>query len=230
MKQESLYPEYENKKAFVVANGNVRDYSATLLRMKKDYGFCRNSFVVAVNGGTRHCISMRIFPDVILGDMDSMNLKIMEEIKNNTKDIKFINSSSEKDESDTQLALDYLFKSGYQKVIVVGAFGNRIDHSFANLVLMASDSYRGKDIRMITEDEEIFVTGQSCEIHGRTGKRLSIFSLSPYTIFKSTRGLKYKLGREKLFFSPARGLSNIFTEDTAKINIKEGTLLIIQEV
>ena len=41
---------------------------------------------------------------------------------------------------------------------------------------------------------------------------------------------KYDLENEKLFLSPARGLSNVFTAETARIDIKEGKLLIIKEI
>ncbi|MBU4450700.1 MAG: thiamine diphosphokinase, partial [Actinobacteria bacterium] len=77
---------------------------------------------------------------------------------------------------------------------------------------------------------EIFVTRKSCQIAGAAKKMVSLFSLSPYTNFIKTGGLKYKLKNEKLLFSPVRGLSNAFTGSKARIEIGEGTLLIVKEL
>lgn len=218
------------KKAIIVANGQIRDYNLTCRRIKKDYGFDKNILIVAADGGIKHCMNMHIFPDIVIGDMDSINIKLMENLSKNTKDIKFINSSSEKDESDTQLALDYIIEQKINDVIILGALGDRIDHSFANIILLASPDYDNKDIKIIDEKNEITVVKKPTDINGKKGKKISIFSLSPYTYFISTKGLKYKLKDEKLLFSPARGLSNIFISDKANIEIKNGQLLIVKEL
>lgn len=215
--------------ALVVANGRINNYHLTLRRLKKEYGFTDDSIVLAVDGGVKNCINMRIFPDLIIGDMDSVNIKLMEKLNSNKKEIKFINASTHKDESDTQLAVDYLIKQGFKKIIIVGALGDRIDHTFANLVLLASPEYDNTDIRIIDEETEISVIKKSSEINGEKGKRVSLFSLSPYTHFTATKGLKYRLKNEKLMFSPVRGLSNEFTDDTASIKIKKGVLLIVKD-
>ena len=46
--------------------------------------------------------------------------------------------SPEKDESDTQLAVDHLPRMGVKKIIIAGATGGRLDHTFANIMLLAS--------------------------------------------------------------------------------------------
>jgi len=229
-KETGNYAKRKKRKALIVANGQISDYNLTYRRVKKDYGFGENIIIVAADGGIKHCMNMHIFPDIVMGDMDSINIKLMEKLGKNTKEIKFINSSTEKDESDTQLALDYVIEQQISEVIILGALGDRIDHCLANIVLLASPSYRDKDIKIIDEKNEITVINKSMEINGEMGKKISIFSLSPYTYFVSTIGLQYKLKDEKLIFSPVRGLSNIFTADRASIKIKKGQLLIVKEL
>jgi thiamine pyrophosphokinase len=218
----------DNHMALVVANGRINNYHLTLRRLKKECGFTEDVPILAVDGGIKHCINMHIFPDLIIGDMDSVNIKLMEKLSSNKKEMKFVNASTQKDESDTQLAVDYLIRQGFKKIVIVGALGDRIDHTFANLVLLASPQYDDADIKIIDESNEISVVKKSLEINGEKGKRISLFSLSPYTHFISTEGLKYRLKNEKLLFSPVRGLSNEFTEDTAIIKIKKGLLLIVK--
>lgn len=219
----------DKKKALIVANGAIRKPDLLSKILRKDYGIDENCTVVAADGGARHCLSLRFLPDIIIGDMDSINIKILEKFKNDTKEIRLISSKPQKDESDTQMALDHLVQKGFDPIIIAGALGDRMDHSFANLVLLSSGDYDGVDIRMVTEESEISVIKNTTKISGEIGKTVSLFSLSPYTFFISTTGLKYRLKNEKLLFCPARGLSNEFTRVNATIKISEGQLLVVRE-
>ena len=220
------------EKVIVVTNGIIGDYSLIYKRLTRDYKFDINAgtLIIAADGGAKNCLNMRLAPDIVIGDMDSITIKVIESITSGKKPIKFINSIPEKDESDTQLAVDYAVGLGAKRILIVGAAGDRIDHTLANLFLLASPSAENKDIRILTENSEIFVTRKSCGIAGTAGKMVSLFSLSPYTNFIKTSGLKYKLKNEKLLFSPVRGLSNSFIGSKATIEISEGTLLIIKEL
>lgn len=222
------------EKVIVVTNGVIKDYSLIYKRLTQDYKFDinggGNTLIIAADGGAQNCLNMKLMPDIVIGDMDSITIKVIESITSGKKPIKFINSIPSKDESDTQLAVDYAVGLGAKRILIVGAAGDRIDHTLANLFLLASPSAENSDIRILTENSEIFVTRKSCQIAGAAGKIVSLFSLSPYTNFIKTSGLKYKLKNEKLLFSPARGLSNAFIGSKAKIEISEGTLLIVKEL
>ena len=87
-----------------------------------------------------------------------------------------------------------------------------------------------REIHIFSSLSDIFVTNKSIKIKSRKGKRLTLLSLSSYTYFKATTGLKYSLVEERLLFSPARGLSNEFISDEASLDIEEGILLIIKEI
>ncbi|MCL5070859.1 MAG: thiamine diphosphokinase [Actinobacteria bacterium] len=220
------------KNIVIVSNGVIKDYRLICKRLKQDYKFDRNgnTLVIAADGGAKNCFNMKFMPDIVIGDMDSITIKAIESITSVKKPIKFINSVPEKDESDTQLAVDYAVGLGTKKILIVGAVGDRVDHTLANIFLLASPSAENSDIRILTEDSEIFVTKKSCQITGAAGKTVSLFSLSPCTNFIRTSGLKYRLKNEKLLFSPVRGLSNAFIGSKARIEISEGILLIIKEL
>jgi thiamine pyrophosphokinase len=108
--------------------------------------------------------------------------------------------------------------------------GDRIDHSLANLFLLTSPFLKDIDIRILTDDSEIFIIRKPCTLNGEIGKIVTLFSLSPYTYFIKTRGLKYELENERLTFSPVRGISNVFTEEKAYLEIKGGILLVIKQL
>lgn len=219
------------KKALCVSNGSINQPLRLRDLLVRRYGFDSSYFVAAADGGARNCLSMNIFPDIIIGDLDSINAGVLS-ILNNRADspAKFISHKKNKDECDTQLAVDYLINSGFEKILITGVFGDRADHSFANILLLANPAYLGRDLKIITLNSEIFVTDKSMEITGHPGKRISLFSLSPFTYFKKTEGLKFSLKNEKLLFSPVRGISNEFTSQTAKIEITGGMILVILQL
>jgi thiamine pyrophosphokinase len=228
-----------NSNAILVTNGSIRDYGSIRRTLVKNFQSLNDVFIIAADGGAFHCSNLRITPNVIIGDMDSITKGMIEKLGSRSGssigaaaagDIRFISFNQDKDESDTQLALDYLVKNGYEKIIVIGAFGSRADHSYANLSLLSSPAYDSVKVSIITENSEIYVVKDPCTIKGEIGKKISIFSLTPFTFFEKTTGLKFKLKNEKLLFSPARGLSNEFTKDNAKLYISEGWLLIVREL
>ncbi len=219
-----------NNNAILVTNGSIKDYGSIYGTLTKNFASLSDTFVIAADGGALHCSNLRISPNVIIGDMDSITKGMIEKLGAGNGEIEFISFSQAKDESDTQLALDYLVKNGYERIIIVGAFGSRADHSYANLSLISSPYYDNVKVSIITENSEIFVVKNTCRIKGETGKKISIFSLTPFTFFEKTYGLKYRLKNEKLLLSPARGLSNEFTKNSAKITITEGWLLIVKEL
>ena len=217
-------------RAVIITNGEIKNHSSLYKILTSKYSLSCKDTVIAADGGAENCLKMNLIPDIVIGDMDSIKKDTTRQLGLKSKKIKYISSSPTKDESDTQLAVEYAVNLNAGKIIIIGATGGRIDHSFANLVLLASRDYNNLDIRIIDENSEIFVIKKSTEITGEKGKKISIFSLSPYTYFTCTTGLKYKLKNEKLFFSPVRGLSNEFIENTANINIKRGQLLIVREI
>lgn len=218
------------KKALIITNGALTDPVLIMNIVKDGFGSKGDYTVICVDGGADNASILGLVPDMIIGDMDSIDKDKLGEYKDKSHNIDIVYALPDKDESDTQLALDHAVTKGYSNIMIAGAIGNRIDHSFANLVLLSSPLYKDVNIRIITGNSEVFIIRESTVIHGKKGKLISIFSLSPHTFFIKTSGLEYKLENEKLLFSPVRGLSNVFTGDNAEIDIKEGTLMIVQEL
>ena len=217
-------------RAIVVANGSIEDPARTYKRMTGYFGFTRDDIVISADGGASNTLKMGLVPDVVIGDMDSIKLKAKEEIREKSAKTIYLPTSPEKDESDTQLAVDYAISMGVKKLILLGATGGRIDHTLANIILLSSPGLEGIDARILTDNSDIFITRKPVTISGNPGKTVTLMSLSPYTYFTGTSGLKYELKEEKLQFSPVRGLSNETTEKKVYLGVREGTLLVIREL
>jgi len=220
----------EKTSALLVANGWIEN--PVLLRelLINAYHFNNKFLIVSADGALKNCLYLKLVPDIVIGDMDSIcenDKKILKTI--NPKAL-FVKSPCEKDESDTQLALEYLVKSNIKNIILIGALGKRMDHSFANLLNISSEKLKNIEIKIIDENYEISVLRQSAQINGIIGNTLSIFSMTPYTYFINTDGLKYELHEEKLLFCPVRGLSNIIEKETMQLDFKDGVLLLMKEI
>ena len=101
-----------------------------------------------------------------MGDMDSID---SEKYRDELSSAEFISARPEKDESDTQLAVEHASRMGIDKIIIAGATGGRLDHTFANIMLLASPGLKDIDVRIVTEESEIFSIDSSCTIKGITG-------------------------------------------------------------
>ncbi|MCJ7472496.1 MAG: thiamine diphosphokinase [Actinobacteria bacterium] len=219
-----------SSKVIIVANGFIRDPSGTYKKMTGHFGFSKDDIVVCADGGASNALKMGLVPDVVIGDMDSIKFGVKEKIREKSTKTRYISTSSQKDESDTQLAVEYALGMDVKKIIITGAVGDRIDHTLANIILLSSPKLEDIDARILTDNSDIFIVRKPVTIFGVPGKTITLISLSPYTYFTGTRGLKYELKEEKLDFSPVRGLSNEFIDKKAKLDIREGTLLVIREL
>ncbi|MDD3520568.1 MAG: thiamine diphosphokinase [Actinomycetota bacterium] len=218
------------RNCLIVSNGEIKDLHKIKNNLENYYSFNKKTLVVSADGAVSVCKKMGICPDVIIGDMDSVSKHDIEHFSLLNSKIEILEFPKNKNESDTQLAIDFAVKKGCRQITVIGALGKRIDHSLANIFNLFSENYNEIDLKIIDEEFEMFILRKPASISGSFGKKISIFSMTPYTYFVKTEGLKYKLEDEKLLFSPIRGLSNIFIKDMAKINFSEGILLIIKEI
>ena len=217
-------------RAIIIANGLIGDPARTYKRMTGYFGFVKDDIVISADGGASNTLKMGLVPDVVIGDMDSIKFEVKEKIRERCAKTRYISTSPKKDESDTQLAVDYALGLGVKKLIITGAVGDRIDHTLANIILLSSPGLEDIDARILTDNSDMFVIRKPVTINGHPGKTVTLISLSPYTYFTETRGLKYELRKEKLIFSPVRGLSNEFIEKKAHLGIREGLLLVIKEL
>lgn len=91
--------------------------------------------VIAVDGGFASLAAVDCAPDLAMGDFDSLGY-VPEGMS-----VKAF--SPEKDASDMELALEEALARGADAVEVYGALGGRLDHTVANLQLLASFAERG---------------------------------------------------------------------------------------
>lgn len=165
-------------------------------------------------------------PDVIIGDLDSIDQRTLKHYeKQNVKVIRF---ASEKDYTDTELALSYALQLKPQKISIFCALGGRIDHTLANIYLLSKGFDQGIDTFLVDEYCEAFVLNKQCSFIKETGKTVSLFALTPEVTGITLAGFHYPLEKDVLKMGATLGISNRINQSRAGITIKKGKLLVIK--
>lgn len=180
-----------------------------------------DAFVIAADSGYRHCLKLGIRPHMIVGDFDSWSDKL-------PRDCRIITAPCEKDDTDLMLAVKTAFDENINVFHIYGADGGRMGHTYAAIQTLAYILSRGGEGYIfgngfvMTAASEGEISLECCDY-----KYISLFSLTDRSQLYA-EGLKYG-GEITLRSDFPLGVSNQFTGDSAKINVKSGKILIISE-
>jgi thiamine pyrophosphokinase len=211
-------------RALVVADGDIPSRAEVDRMLAGD----EVDLVVAADGGALKAVVLGFTPDVVVGDSDSLAPDATDRLR--ASGVEVIVHPSAKDESDTELAVREALGRGARELLIVGAFGGaRLEHTIANLLLLALPDLHGRDVRLADGATEVRLLegGQSLTIDGQPGDYVSLFPLAPVVNGVTTHGLEYPLLDDELQQGPARGLSNVMTADKATVSTHSGRLLVV---
>jgi len=182
--------------------------------------------IICADGGTTHAKRMGIEPDIILGDMDSIDPTILESYRNTSVEI--LEFNIDKDKTDSHLAIGLALERKYDDIVIIGAIGTLPDHSVTNIMLLEYIMKAKAYGRIITENSEMTVSDGKLEITADDFDRISLIPLSDEVTGITTIGLKFSLCNDTLYRTGSRGTSNSFISDKAKIEFDQGVLLVIK--
>jgi thiamine pyrophosphokinase len=202
----------------VFANGSIADIHAVASMIRK------SDLLVAVDGGLNYLTILGKAPHVLIGDLDSVTRQDILRLEKEQIDIRIF--PTQKDETDLELALGMLSEFGISKVVIIGATGNRLDHSLGNIHLLVKFH---KNFEILLEDgqQEMFLIDRHSIIHGKSNDIVSLIPLEEKVSGITTSRLAYPLKDDNLFLASTRGISNMMLEKTAEVRLVKGFLLCI---
>ncbi len=213
---QQRYDMENNMKGCIVCNGEIYDYE----RAKALIADCE--LVIAADGGAKHLITMNIVPNVIVGDMDSVETIPWQE----DEKVEQLLLPRSKDKTDAESSVDLAFERGCRFITLLGASGGRLDHTLGNISLVAK--YPGR-VAMVDGRSTLVAVDSSekCLLNGLQG---SIVSFIPFPIAEkvTTMGLQYSLEKEDLL-PGTRGISNALCQQNGCVCISGGLLLVYIE-
>ncbi|MBI5207665.1 MAG: thiamine diphosphokinase [Candidatus Firestonebacteria bacterium] len=188
------------------------------------YGY-NNDYLIAVNGGSKNCYNSGITPDIIIGDIDSLPLKILNYFIK--KRIRIIPFSKDKDKTDTEIAIDEALRLKPEEINFICMSGKRPDHALANIFLMEKIVIHGIRARILSKKYTIELVNKHIQIKGKKGDIVSMLSLSEKSTGITLKGFKYNLINSKLERRKSLGISNVMEKQKAEIIVKKGFILVI---
>lgn len=207
-------------KAIIISNGTIENYSF-YKKILKDY-----DLIICADGGAQHAKHMGIVPDVVMGDFDSISPNDLNDMK--SQGIRIVPYPPVKDETDTQLVINYAIEQGYKELVLLGCLGTRFDHSFANVALLKTVMDKGGKGTIINEYNEICLIDSNIELTGEAGDIVSLLPVTEKVTGVTISGFYYPLHDAELEFGIPTGISNVFTQTQVTITIKSGLLLVIR--
>ena len=184
-------------------------------------------WIIGADGGAARALDWGLTPQVVIGDMDSLPDALRDELE--ARGSRFIEHPRAKDETDLELALTYAVEQGAKEIVVLGALGGRLDHTLANLLLLALPPLDGALVRIVDGAGEVLLVGsrKMITLQGRPGDLVSLLPIGGDASGVTTTGLAWALQNDRLRFGFSRGVSNEMTAHEARVEVEEGLLLVV---
>lgn len=164
-------------------------------------------------------------PDLIVGDFDSYE-------KPEDSDAEVIALPREKDDTDSIRAVKEAVKRGFEEYLIIGAVGNRLDHSLVNVYALLYLYEFGYKAKIVDDYSEMKIVGSKKK--EKVSAWFNYFSL--VTISGPAKGVtienaKYPLTDAEISPSYQYATSNEVAEgkSEAYVSVKEGYLLLIKD-
>ncbi len=178
--------------------------------------------IIAVDSGVEHLLKLSLDPTTLIGDLDSISKKSLDELKKSG--VKILAFNSKKDQTDFELALNYLEEAEKSKVYIIGGESGEIDHLISIFLLIPSKSFFENIIWLYGDKKIIFRQKLQLNI-----KKLTKFSLIPLSDLTnlSIDGAEWNLDNKNIQFGETLTLRNITNEEQLNIRCDKGVFALI---
>lgn len=182
--------------------------------------------IIAADGGLALCFAAGRLPDVVVGDMDSVDGGGLASARREGVLVEL--HPVDKDRSDLDIALARARHTGASSVRFTAAFSGRLDHTLAALgTLLSAADLSGRI-------EEPFLDGYALDARfsatrtfpADAGRSLSVFALDPSTTV-SISGVRFPLEGERIPVLSSLGLSNVALGGDVSVTVHSGSLVLL---
>lgn len=204
---------------FIIANGEIIDYAWHRQLLL-------GGEVICADGGANHAYQMGILPQLVIGDLDSVTPVVKDWLVQNK--VPILAAACAKDETDTLLAINWLTDNrvGLTEIIILGAFGGRLDHTVGNLQLLLTGIKKEIKIRLFSEQQTVsLITPEWPGEFSGQDSCISLLAYTPEVKGVTTENLHYPLAEATLTSDNPLGISNRLIAHQARVTVQAGILL-----
>lgn len=184
----------------------------------------QGDYIICTDGGYDLAKAQGITPDLLMGDFDSTNEILPDDIPVKRFD-------PEKDFTDLDLALRTASEMDASHVIIIGGMGGRLDHTVANIQMLSAYTDCFRQLLMMDGRNKCFILNDRQKSHIEIPREedcyISLLPVSDRCTGVTIEGVKYPLHDHTLIKGMSLGVSNEFHEKSAALSMKDGTLLVI---
>ncbi len=212
------------KRCLIVTGGTIDIAFAKDFLSQRSY-----DYVIAADAGLEVLRPLHISPNAVVGDLDTVDKKILEEYQNQP-DIEFEIHKPEKDETDTELALLTAARQGCEAVDILGALGGRMDHAIGNIQLMYQFFCQGMEVNIYDARNRLYLLGGHKVFHREEvyGKYISFLPMTETVEGLTLRGFKYPLQRRTIGLGTSLCISNELKREEGILELERGVLLCVE--
>lgn len=181
--------------------------------------------VIGVDHGCAIALKNKLSLTMAIGDFDSLSSSDYALLKKHKVPLKTF--SSNKDQSDAELAIDWAIKQGYETLIVLGFSGGRLDHQQA--LIQALFKYKHLGLRLQTPDQCIQYLTKGFHLIQKE-KPFQVFSMFTFSkAVVSLKGATYPLNKTTIDVGSIYTLSNSWiSQDPAELTLHAGEMLLFR--
>lgn len=211
-------------KFLIVSGGSLNKEFVT-----KVVGQGRYDRILAADSGMNALYAAAVTPDIIIGDFDSADEKILAFFQQN-KEIDFCTLNPEKDDTDTEFAIRESIRRGADSITIIGGTGTRLDHVLGNISLLGIGLEEGVRMELLDAHNRICMIDHSVTLKKKEqyGNYLSLIPYNGNVTGVTLKGLKYPLHDYTMGGFNSLGISNEIVDDEASIELTSGQLLVIE--
>ena len=202
----------KKEKIILVLNGKIPKKSELNQFIKK------NDLVVCADGAANNLIDANIIPNIVIGDLDSINDKVKK-----NKLVKIIKRSNQ-NLNDFQKALIWMKKEKYSNIDIIGFDGKRLDHTIGNFSI-ALKEISNFNLTIYTDSGIFYTVKKYKKFKGILNKYISIFS-NDEKVKITTTGLEYEL-KNKTLKTNHSGTLNFANSDNVVLKTEQEILVYI---
>ena len=201
----------DNNVCFIVGAGDY--YGLDFLPDPGDY-------VIGADGGLTYLERSGLTANLVIGDFDSL--------KQRPEHPHVITLNKEKDDTDTFAAVREGISLGYRVFHLYCCTGGRLDHTIANIQLLAYLAENSMKGFLFDKDSiTTAVTDGSIRFNPCSGGYISVFSYSEKSSGVCVKGLKYTLDDADLSNIFPLGVSNEFIGGESVLSVRKGTIIVV---
>ncbi len=182
------------------------------------------AYVVAADRGAETALACGYPPDLLIGDMDSIEPALLAELRSRPMEVNVL--PRDKDATDGQLALEGALAIGPERLVLAGYLGGpRLDQELANVLLLTTLPVPA--VLLDPHNEAVLLRGgERMQWAAEPGELVSLLPLSTNARGISTRGLRWSLEGAELPLGTTRGVSNEPVASEVSVSAEEGLVLV----